>query len=128
MRSFLINIGMFVHSLPLRSWLDPSPQPNNPTVHELTTGPEIIEAVVSTPPTASNPSSGKVDVVVAGAGTGGTITGISRAVKRTHNIDCIVVGVDPVRPDSLASNLPGLISFLLAERQHPRCSRVSQHA
>ncbi|KAJ7066635.1 tryptophan synthase beta subunit-like PLP-dependent enzyme [Mycena amicta] len=68
---------------------------NNPLIHELSTGSEIIEAVVSTPSTAQRPSSGKVDVVVCGAGTGGTITGVSRAVKKTHNKDCIVVGVDP---------------------------------
>ncbi|EDR13973.1 uncharacterized protein LACBIDRAFT_171213 [Laccaria bicolor S238N-H82] len=68
---------------------------NNPLAHEYTTGPEIIEAVVSTPSTSSRPSTEKVDVMVAGAGTGGTITGISRAIKRTHNKDCIVVGVDP---------------------------------
>ncbi|RDB20835.1 Cystathionine beta-synthase [Hypsizygus marmoreus] len=68
---------------------------NNPLAHEYTTGPEIIEAVVSTPSTSSKPSSGKVDVLVAGAGTGGTVTGISRAIKKTHNKDCIVVGVDP---------------------------------
>ncbi|KAF5362564.1 hypothetical protein D9756_002375 [Leucocoprinus leucothites] len=67
---------------------------NNPLAHEWTTGPEIIEAVVSTPSTPSRPSSGKVDAIVAGAGTGGTVTGLSRAVKK-HNKDCIVVGVDP---------------------------------
>ncbi|KAG6845486.1 hypothetical protein H0H87_008383, partial [Tephrocybe sp. NHM501043] len=70
-------------------------QINNPLAHEYTTGPEIIEAVVSTPSTHSKPSSGKVDVVVAGAGTGGTVTGISRAIKKTHNKDCVVIGVDP---------------------------------
>lgn len=69
---------------------------NNPLAHELTTGVEIIDAVVSTPSTPLKPSSGKVDVVVAGAGTGGTITGISRAIKKTHNKDCTIVGVDPV--------------------------------
>ncbi|CAL1714634.1 unnamed protein product [Somion occarium] len=79
---------------------------NNPLAHEFTTGPEIIEAVTSTPSTSTAPSSSKVDVLVAGAGTGGTITGISRAIKKTHNPDCIVVGVDPkgsvlAVPDSL---------------------------
>ncbi|KAI0091671.1 cystathionine beta-synthase [Irpex rosettiformis] len=68
---------------------------NNPLAHELTTGPEIVNAVVATPSTPTKPSSGKVDVFVAGAGTGGTITGISRAIKKTHNPDAIVVGVDP---------------------------------
>ncbi|KAG6869244.1 hypothetical protein C0993_009109 [Termitomyces sp. T159_Od127] len=52
-------------------------------------------AIVSTPSTPARPSSGKVDVVVAGAGTGGTVTGISRAIKKNHNKDCVVVGVDP---------------------------------
>ena len=69
---------------------------NNPLAHELTTGPEIIDAIVSTLSTPSRPSSGKVDVLVAGAGTGGTVTGISRAIKKTHNKDCTVIGVDPV--------------------------------
>ena len=69
---------------------------NNPLAHELTTGPEIIDAIVSTPSTSSRPSSGKVDVLIAGAGTGGTVTGISRAIKKTHNKDCIVIGIDPV--------------------------------
>ena len=39
----------------------------------------------------------KVDAFIAGVGTGGTIVGISRALKKAHNSDCIVVGVDPVR-------------------------------
>lgn len=68
---------------------------NNPLAHEQTTGPEIVEAVVSTPSTSTRLSSGKVDVMVAGAGTGGTITGLSRAIKKTHNKDCVVVAVDP---------------------------------
>ena len=70
---------------------------NNPLAHEYTTGPEIIEAVVNTPSTPSWPSSELVDVFVAGAGTGGTVTGVSRALKKRHNPDCTIVGVDPVR-------------------------------
>ncbi|KAG2113029.1 tryptophan synthase beta subunit-like PLP-dependent enzyme [Suillus discolor] len=69
---------------------------NNPLAHEYTTGPEIIASVVSTPSTRTRPSSMKVDVFVAGAGTGGTVTGVSRALKKTHNADCIVVGIDPI--------------------------------
>jgi len=68
---------------------------NNPLAHELTTGPEIVEAITSTPSTSARPSSGKVDALIAGAGTGGTVTGLSRAIKKKHNKDCIVVGVDP---------------------------------
>ena len=70
---------------------------NNPLAHELTTAPEIIAAVTSTPSTPAHPSSGKVDVFVAGAGTGGTVSGTARGLKKSHNKDCIVVGVDPVR-------------------------------
>ncbi|KAH9995537.1 pyridoxal phosphate-dependent enzyme beta subunit [Russula vinacea] len=69
---------------------------NNPLVHELTTAPEIIEAVTSTLPSQVHPSSGKVDAFVAGAGTGGTVSGVARGIKKAHNADCVVVGVDPV--------------------------------
>ncbi|KZT65034.1 PALP-domain-containing protein [Daedalea quercina L-15889] len=75
--------------------LDQYANPNNPLAHELTTGPEIIDAVLSTLGTVERPSSGKVDALIAGAGTGGTVTGLSRAVKKTHNKSCIIVGVDP---------------------------------
>ena len=69
---FWINIAMFVFRFP--RWLASlTPvQVNNPLAHEMTTGPEIIEAVISTPSTPEHPSSGKVDVLIAGAGTGGT--------------------------------------------------------
>lgn len=85
--------------------------PNNALAHELGTGPEIIHAVASTKSTATHPSSEKVDVIVAGAGTGGTISGLSKAIKTTHNPDCYVLGVDPVsdscRRQSLVINLRG---------------------
>ncbi|KAH7890815.1 pyridoxal phosphate-dependent enzyme beta subunit [Phlebopus sp. FC_14] len=79
---------------------------NNPLAHEYTTGPEIIGAVVGTPSTEARPSSMRVDAFIAGAGTGGTITGVSRALKKNHNLECVVVGVDPFGsilavPDSL---------------------------
>lgn len=70
---------------------------NNPLAHELTTAPEIIEGVTSTPPSQARPSSGKVDVFVAGAGTGGTVSGVAKGIKKAHNPDCVVIGVDPVR-------------------------------
>jgi len=92
------NIGVALRlqrEIPHGIILDQYRNINNTLAHEYTTGPEIIEAVVSTPSASTRPSSGKVDVLVAGAGTGGTVTGISRAIKKTHNKDCIVVGVDP---------------------------------
>jgi cystathionine beta-synthase len=86
---------------------------NNPLAHELTTGPEIIEAVKSTPSTSIRVSSLKVDAIVCAVGTGGTVTGISRAIKKTHNKDCVVVAVDPegsvlAFPDSLNTEMKGL--------------------
>lgn len=85
---------------------------NNPLAHEYTTGPEIVASVVSTPSTSSRPSSMKVDAFIASAGTGGTITGVSRALKKIHNPDCVVVGVDPIGsilavPNSLNLNGKG---------------------
>ncbi|KAI6149472.1 pyridoxal phosphate-dependent enzyme beta subunit [Pisolithus tinctorius] len=76
--------------------LDQYSNVNNPLAHEYTTGPEIIAAVAATPSTSAKPSSLKVDVFVAGAGTGGTITGVSHALKKEHNPECIVIGVDPI--------------------------------
>ena len=80
---------------------------NNPLAHEYTTGPEIIEDVIATPLTPSRPSSGKVDVFVAGAGTGGTLTGISHALKKEHNPKCVVVGIDPVSSSGHAGGFLG---------------------
>jgi cysteine synthase len=59
--------------------------PANPQIHHDTTGPEIWED-----------TEGKMDVLVAGVGTGGTITGISRFWKQTKGAKLISVAVEPV--------------------------------
>jgi cystathionine beta-synthase len=97
--------------------LDQYGNPNNPIAHEENTGPEIIDAIVNTPSTSSQPSSGKVDVIIAGAGTGGTVTGLSRVIKK-HNPKSIIVGIDPcgsilAYPDSI--NEPTKDQFYIVE-------------
>ena len=64
--------------------LDQYTNPANPDIHESATGPEIWEDM-----------EGKIDMVVLGAGTGGTITGVARALKK-RNDKIIVVGADPI--------------------------------
>lgn len=58
--------------------------PANPAIHQQTTGPEIWQD-----------SEGKVDVIVAGVGTGGTITGISRYLKQDQGKAILSVAVEP---------------------------------
>ncbi len=58
--------------------------PANPAIHEKTTGPEIWAA-----------TDGNVDIFVAGVGTGGTITGVSRYLKNTKGKQVLTVAVEP---------------------------------
>lgn len=70
--------------------------PANPEIHEKTTGPEIW-----------NDTDGEVDVVVAGVGTGGTITGISRYLKNTQGKAITSVAVEPVDSPVIQQTLAG---------------------
>jgi cysteine synthase len=70
--------------------------PANPLIHEQTTGPEIWED-----------SAGKVDVLVSGVGTGGTITGVSRYIKQTLGKPLLSVAVEPSDSPVISQKLAG---------------------
>ncbi len=69
--------------------------PANPEVHRRTTAPELLEAL-----------DGKVDVLVAGVGTGGTITGVGEVLKG-RDPRCHVVAVEPASSAVLSGRAPG---------------------
>jgi cysteine synthase A len=70
--------------------------PANPQIHHDTTGPEIWED-----------SEGNVDVLVAGVGTGGTITGVSRYIKTTLGKPLISVAVEPQNSPVISQTVAG---------------------
>jgi len=70
--------------------------PANPAIHETTTGPEIW-----------NDTDGGIDILVSGVGTGGTITGISRYIKRVRGKDIQSVAVEPAASPVLTQHLAG---------------------
>jgi cysteine synthase A len=70
--------------------------PANPRIHEETTGPEIW-----------NDTNGKVDVLVSGVGTGGTITGISRYFEKVKKQPLLSVAVEPTKSPVLTQQRNG---------------------
>lgn len=70
--------------------------PANPEIHEKTTGPEIW-----------NDTDGEVDVFVAGVGTGGTITGVSRYIKKVKNKNMLTVAVEPIDSPVITQTMAG---------------------
>lgn len=70
--------------------------PANPEIHEKTTGPEIWED-----------TDGDVDVFIAGVGTGGTLTGVSRYIKNTKGKAITTVAVEPTDSPVITQALAG---------------------
>jgi cysteine synthase A len=70
--------------------------PANPAIHEATTGPEIW-----------NDTDGQIDILVSGVGTGGTITGISRYIKKTKGKAIRAVAVEPAASPILTQKRAG---------------------
>ncbi|OGP13920.1 MAG: cysteine synthase A [Deltaproteobacteria bacterium RIFCSPLOWO2_02_FULL_50_16] len=68
--------------------------PANPEIHEKTTGPEIWED-----------TEGRIDVLVSGVGTGGTITGVSRFIKGTKKKKILSVAVEPTHSPVITQTL-----------------------
>ncbi|HDR1038506.1 TPA: cysteine synthase A [Pasteurella multocida] len=70
--------------------------PANPAIHQQTTGPEIWRD-----------TDGQIDVLVAGVGTGGTITGISRYIKQDKGKAILSVAVEPAESPVITQTLAG---------------------
>lgn len=70
--------------------------PANPAIHEKTTGPEIW-----------NDTDGAIDVLVAGVGTGGTISGVSRYIKQTQGKAILTVAVEPTHSPVITQTMRG---------------------
>lgn len=70
--------------------------PENPLIHELTTGKEIVETFAGE----------TLDAFVAGIGTGGTITGAGRALRKAYP-DILIYGVEPAESAVLEGGQPG---------------------
>jgi cysteine synthase A len=70
--------------------------PANPLIHERTTGPEIWDD-----------TDGNIDIFIAGVGTGGTITGVSRYIKKTQGKTITTIAVEPASSPVLSQNRSG---------------------
>ncbi|MCO6560404.1 MAG: pyridoxal-phosphate dependent enzyme, partial [Gilliamella sp.] len=70
--------------------------PANPEIHEKTTGPEIWQD-----------TDGKVDIFIAGVGTGGTFTGVTRYIKKTQGKNITAVAIEPTNSPVISQALAG---------------------
>jgi cysteine synthase A len=77
-------------------WVRQFDNPANPGIHEKTTGPEIWDD-----------TEGKVDIFVSGVGTGGTLTGVSRYIKKTRGRPIMTVAVEPTNSPVISQTRAG---------------------
>lgn len=80
--------------------------PANPEIHEQTTGPEIWQD-----------TNGQIDIFVSGVGTGGTITGVSRFLKKVQKKQVTIVAVEP-------SDSPVITQTLLGQQIQPAPHKI----
>jgi cysteine synthase A len=97
MRGAILRAEQMALSAPDR-WFVPMHfnNPANPAIHERTTGPEIW-----------TDTGGAVDVLVAGVGTGGTISGVSRYLKNARGRSVLSVAVEPEESPVISQRLAG---------------------
>lgn len=96
MRGAVARAQEMVQELP-GSWMPQQfDNPANPAIHEATTGPEIWAD-----------TGGRVDAIVSGVGTGGTITGVTRYI-RARNPSFLAIAVEPITSPVISGGQPGL--------------------
>ncbi len=97
MKGAIARAGAIVASDPTHYFMPQQfENPANPAIHERTTGPEIWDD-----------TGGAIDVLVSGVGTGGTLTGVSRFVKRTKGKPILSVAVEPSASPVISQKLAG---------------------
>ncbi|MCP3943261.1 MAG: cysteine synthase A [Desulfobacteraceae bacterium] len=95
MKGAIARAQKIVETTPNAFMPDQFSNPANPEIHRQTTGPEIWEA-----------TQGKIDIFVAGVGTGGTITGVSQSLKQ-KNPKLLSVAVEPADSPVISGGSPG---------------------
>ena len=95
MKGAIAKADELAQSIPGAVILGQFTNPANPLAHEKTTGPEIWED-----------SEGAVDIFVAGVGTGGTVTGVGRALKK-RKPEVEIIGVEPAESPILTEGHGG---------------------
>jgi cysteine synthase A len=95
MKGAIAKAGALVAETP-GAWMPQQfENPANPAVHEATTGPEIWAD-----------TKGKADILVSGVGTGGTLTGVTRFIRK-HNSNFQAIAVEPVDSPVISGGKPG---------------------